>query len=115
MLAVVAVAFTTAHRATANEPFLSPKAKANQIRFAPSGSSANDPDLLKDRPFGNAKAWAQQHRAWAQQHSATTFPGTESTVDLVHGPRPTMSPKDPRYEQAARKLRESQYQAAPLK
>jgi len=104
--AVVAVTFTTASRATANEPFLSPRAKANQVHFAPSGSSINDPDLVKDRPFGNAKAWAQTHRA-------TTVHGTESTVDLVHGPRPTMSPKDPRYEQEARRLRE--LQVAPIK
>lgn len=108
MAAVAATAFTSVNRAQADEPFLSPRAKANQIHYAPSGSSINDPDLVKDRPAGNAKAWAQKHRA-------TTFPGTESTVDLVHGPRPTMSPKDPRYEQAARKLREAQYQVAPLK
>jgi hypothetical protein len=106
MMAVVAAALTTASRASAGEPFLSPRAKANQVHFAPSGSSINDPDLVKDRPAGNAKAWAQTHRF-------KTIPGTESTVDLVHGPRPTMSPKDPRYEQEARRLRE--VQVAPIK
>ena len=108
MAALVAAAFTTASRASADEPYLSPKAKANQIRVAPAGASANDVNLVTNRPAGNAKAWAQAQ-------SLKTAPGTGSTIDLAHGPRPTMSPKDPRYEQAARELRESQYQIAPLK
>jgi hypothetical protein len=108
MAALVAAAFTTASRANADEPFLSPRAKANQIRVAPAGTSANDVNLVTNRPAGNAKAWAQAQ-------SLRTVPSTSPTVDLAHGPRPTMSPKDPRYEQAARELRESQYQIAPLK
>ena len=106
MVVVVATAFTAVNRAQADEPFLSPRAKANQIRHAPSGSSINDPDLVKDRPAGNARAWAQTHRLQAT-------PGAASTVDLAHGPRPTISPKDPRYEQEARRLRE--LQVAPIK
>ena len=57
--AVVISAFATASHATADEPFLSPRAKANQPHYAPAGSSVNDVNLVTNRPAGNAKAWAQ--------------------------------------------------------
>lgn len=40
---------------------------------------------------------------------------TGPTVDYVHAPRPTMSPKDPRFESAWRANAEREFQVAPLK
>lgn len=37
------------------------------------------------------------------------------TVDYVHAPRPTMSPKDPRFEAAWQANAEREFQVAPLK
>lgn len=105
LAAAAAVAFTAISRAQAGEPLLSPRAKANQTRMV-SGASANDVNLATIRPAGNAKAWAQAQ-------SLKRMPSTGQTVDLAHGPRPTLSPKDPRYEQEARRLQE--VQIAPLK
>lgn len=105
LAAAVAVAFTAVNRAQADEPLLSPRAKANQTRIV-SGTAANDVNLATNRPTGNAKAWAQAQ-------SLKKVPSTGQTVDLAHGPRPTLSPKDPRYEQEARRLQE--VQIAPLK
>jgi hypothetical protein len=42
-------------------------------------------------------------------------PSTGRSIDLAHGPRPLLSPKDPRYETALRELRQQQFQVAPLK
>ena len=71
-VAVVLSAFATASQATADEPFLSPRAKANQPHYAPAGSSINSPDLVKDRPTGNAKAWEQTHRTRMEPSTAVT-------------------------------------------
>ena len=110
-LLVAAVAVVTLNATTsaqAAEPLLSPKAKAlaDSLRKVP--SAASDVNLLANRPIGNAKAWelAQSFRK---------VPSTGPSIDLAHGPRPTLSPKDPRYEQAARELRQQQFQVAPLK
>ena len=40
---------------------------------------------------------------------------TGPTIDYVHAPRPTMSPKDPRFEAAWRANAEKQFQVAPMK
>lgn len=94
--------------AQAAEPLLSPKAKAlaDSLRKVP--SAASDVNLATNRPVGNAKAWelAQSFRK---------VPSTGPSIDLAHGPRPTLSPKDPRYETALRELRQQQFQIAPLK
>ena len=105
LAAAVAVAFTAANRAQAGEPLLSPRAQANQPRMV-SGTSANDVNLATNRPAGNAKAWELAQ-------SLKKVPSTGQTIDLAHGPRPTLSPKDPRYEQEARRLQE--VQITPLK
>ena len=47
--------------------------------------------------------------------SLRKVPSASPSVDLAHGPRPTMSPKDPRYETALRELRTREFQVAPLK
>ena len=109
LLAAATVAVLTAvNAATAAEPLLSPKAKAlaDSLRTVP--STASTVDLTKDRPIGNAKAWELAR-------SFRTAPSTGPSVDLAHGPRPMLSPKDPRYEQVARELRESNFQVAPFK
>jgi hypothetical protein len=72
-VAVVLSAFATASQATADEAFLSPRAKANQPHYAPAGSSSvNDPDLVKDHPAGNAKAWEQTHRTRTEPSTVMT-------------------------------------------
>lgn len=40
---------------------------------------------------------------------------TGSTTDFAHAPRPTLSPKDPRYEAAWRANAERKFQIAPVK
>jgi len=107
LAAATAALLTTANSVSAGEPLLSPRAKANQIRVVP-GSSAHDVNLVTNRPTGNA-------RAWALAQSLRKVPGTGPSIDLAHGPRPLLSPKDPRYETALRKLRDSSFQVAPLK
>lgn len=107
LVTTAAVAALNSALATrADGPLLSPRASVNQI-FLVAGS-ANDPDLLQDRPIGNA-------RAWALAQDFRTVAGAGSNIDLVHGPTPLLSPKDPRYEQVAKALGQSQYQIAPLK
>ena len=58
--------------------------------------------------YGNAKA--QQIAA-----SLRKVPGTGPSIDLAHAQRPTMSPKDPRYEAALRANAEREFQIAPVK
>lgn len=52
-------------------------------------------------------------KAIAQAESLRKVPSTGPRIDLMHGPRPTLSPKDPRYDQELRRLLE--IQVAPLK
>ena len=109
LLAVAAAGiFTLAASAQAGEPLYSPKAKAlaDSLKKVPAVTS--DVNLALDRPAGNAKAWELAR-------SFRSVPSTGPSIDLAHGPRPLLSPKDPRYEQAARELRQQQFQVAPLK
>ncbi len=105
--ATVAVLIAVA-TASAAEPLHSPKGKAlaDSLRKVP--VVHNDVDLLKDHPLGNT-------RAWELARSFRTAPSTGPRVDLAHGPRPLLSPKDPRYDQALRELRATEFQVAPLK
>lgn len=92
---------------SAAEPFLSPKAKdlAGSVRVVPGNSSDNINRSLQDgSPKGREQAY-----------SLRRVQGTGSTVDLAHGQRPSVSPKDPRYEAAFRALRATEFQVAPLK
>jgi hypothetical protein len=103
--AVVTLSVTLS--AQAAEPLLSPKAKAlaDSLRKVP-GTTPDmiDRSVLPGTPKGRDLA-----------HSLRKVPSTGPSIDLAHGPRPTLSPKDPRYEQAARELRQQQFQVAPLK
>ena len=107
LAAAVAVAFIAVNRAQAAEPLLSPRAKANQIRVVRS-TSASDVNLATNRPVGNAKAWALAQ-------SLKKVPSSGDNIDLAHAPRPTMSPRDPRYETALRENATKNFQVAPLK
>jgi hypothetical protein len=104
MAAVVAVALSMVNYAKADGAFLSPRAQGNQIQIV-AGSSVDASNPLTNRPTGNV-------RGSASARSLATTPGMDTT-DLASGPRPTMSPKDPRYAQALQELRE--VQIAPLK
>jgi hypothetical protein len=107
-LAAAAVAVLTAfNAASAAEPLVSPKAKAlaDSLRTVP-GSTMDmiDRSVLSGSPKGRELAY-----------SLRKIPSTGPSVDLAHGPRPVLSPKDPRYEATLRELRTSEFQVAPLK
>ena len=91
----------------AEQPLLSPRLQSIQIRVVP-GSSVNDPNLVANLPNGNG-------RAWEHARSRRTVPLQGPQIDLAHGPRPTLAPKDPRYEQVFRELSQERVQIAPLK
>jgi hypothetical protein len=108
LLAAATVAVLTAFNASsAEEPLLSPKAKAlaDSLRTVP-GSTMDmiDRSVLPGSPKGRELAY-----------SLRKVPRTGPSVDLAHGPRPLLSPKDPRYDTTLRELRASEFQVAPLK
>lgn len=105
-MSALAVALYAADSIRADEPLLSPRAKANQIRVV-KRSATQDPNLLALLPIGNAKGWALVQ-------SLRTVPKTGSDVDLANS-RPLLSPKDPRYETAQRASVTQQFQVAPIK
>ena len=89
------------------EPLMSPKAKelAYSLRKVP-GTTPDmiDRSVLPGTPKGRELAY-----------SLRKVPSTGPSVDLAHGPRPLLSPKDPRYESALRELRAKEFYVAPLK
>ena len=107
--AAAVVTLNATFSAQAGEPLYSPKAKAlaDSLRKVP-GMSMNEPNLATNRPNGNAKAWELAQ-------SLRKVPSTGPSVDLVHAPRPTLSPKDPRFETAWRENAVKDFQIAPLK
>ena len=108
LVLAVAVAgiFTLVAGASASEPLLSPKAKelADSLRKVP----GTTPDMI-DR---SVKAGSS--KAIELANSLRKLPSTASTVDRVHAPRPTLSPKDPRFETAWRE-NVKEFQIAPVK
>ena len=109
LLAVATLAaLTVVNTGSSAEPLHSPKAKALADSLNKARAIHGDVDLTKDRPMGNAKAWALAR-------SFRTVPGTGPSVDLAHGPRPLLSPKDPRYQTVLRELRAREFQVAPVK
>ena len=89
--AVVALNLT----ARASEPVFSPKAAQLHHELRKVASMPSSVDLAKGRPAGTARAWSL-----AQDFRKISSAGTD--VDLAHAPRPILSPKDPRFEQALR-------------
>lgn len=108
LVVVAVVAVSATFSAKAGEPLYSPKAKelAYSLRKVPSVPSAVN--LATNRPIGNAKAWDLAQ-------SLRKVPSTGSSIDLAHAPRPTMSPKDPRFEAAWHANAEREFQVAPVK
>jgi hypothetical protein len=111
----VASAFTFAMSARAGDALQSPKAQdqaASLKKVAGGGCSATSAccsaSAATDRPAGNA-------RAWEQAQSLKRVAGTDTSVNLTQAPRPTLSPKDPRYEAALRANASAAVQVAPLK
>jgi hypothetical protein len=105
--AAVATLTLTASAQTAG-PLFSPRGAdlRHELRKAPSAPS--DIDLTKDRPNGNARG-AEHAR------SLRTVPSSGRSIDLAHAPRPTLSPRDPRFESAWRENAIEQFQVAPVK
>jgi hypothetical protein len=103
--AVVTLNLTQPVRAA--DPVLAPRAAQlwHDLRKVP---ATTEVDLAKDHATGGAKA-----RELA--HSLRRVPASGSDVNLAHGPRPTLSPKDPRYEMVLRENALQQLQVAPLK
>jgi hypothetical protein len=90
----------------ADEPLLSPRAKAHQSPLLKSPVK-QDPDLLANRPKGNA-------RGWQVLQSIRTIPYTGPEIDLAHA-QPNFSPKDPRFEAAQRENAAQKFQVALVK
>lgn len=103
LLLAVAIAgvFTLATSANAGSP--KGDALADSLRKVP----GTTPDML-DRSVKPGSP-----KALALAESLREVPSAGPTVDLAHGPRPMLSPRDPRYDQEARRLQE--VQLAPLK
>jgi len=107
LLAATVVVLTSLNVASAAEPLLSPKAKALADSLLPPPGITTD---MMDRsiPPGSPKG-----RELA--YSLRKVPSTGPRVNLVRGPRPVLSPKDPRYETAVHELRATEFQVAPMK
>lgn len=108
LLAAATVALlTVVNTASAAEPLHSPKGKAlaDSLRTVPGSTT----DMI-DRSVGPGSPKGRE-----LAYSLRKVPSTGPSVDLAHGPRPLLSPKDPRYETALRELRAKEFQVAPLK
>ncbi|MBN9688634.1 MAG: hypothetical protein J0M24_00215 [Verrucomicrobia bacterium] len=107
LLAATVAVFAAVTTASATEPLHSPKGKAlaDSLRTVP-GSTTDMIDrlVLPGSPKGRDLVY-----------SLRKIPNTGQSVDLAHGPRPTMSPKDPGFETALRELRAKEFYVAPLK
>ena len=112
LLLAVAVGgvLTLAASARAGDTVMSPRAKAqaDSLKTVPADSTADTID--RSLKSGSPKAIAQAG-------SQTVVSSTNQSLDLANAPRPTMSPKDPRYDTALREnaARQSEIQIAPLK
>ncbi len=105
LAAATAALLIAVNTVSADEPLLSPRAKANLARTVPGVTEDKlDRSLQPGSPKGREMAY-----------SLRMVPSTGPSVDLAHGPRPSLSPKDPRYETALRELRAKEFQVAPLK
>ena len=108
LLAAATLAILTAvNPAAAAEPLHSPKGKAlaDSLRTVPGSTT----DMI-DRSVGPGSPKGRE-----LAYSLRKVPSTGPSVDLAHGPRPLLSPKDPRYETALRELRAKEFYVAPLK
>ena len=106
-LLLLAAVATFASVANADNAYLSPKAR--QLARDSRKVSGTTMDVL-DRSIKSGSP-----KGIAMAESLRTVSSAGPSIDLAHGPRPTLSPKDPRYDQALRELRQAQFQVAPLK
>lgn len=107
LLAATVAFLTVVNTSSAAEPLYSPRGKAiaDSLRTVPgSTTDMTDRSVLSGTPKGRDLAY-----------SLRKVPSTGPSVDLARGPRPHLSPKDPRYETALRELRAREFQVAPLK
>jgi hypothetical protein len=107
ILAAAVATLTFTSGVYAGDAVLSPRAKEMQ------DSLRKVPGTTMDMTDRSAKVGSPKAQDLA--HSLRKIPSTGPGIDLAHGPRPTLSPKDSRYETALRELRQSQFQVAPLK
>ena len=97
--------------AQASDILLSPRGQAEaNSQLKASTPSNNDPNLITNRPAGNAKAWELAQ-------SFKKVPGTNNDINLAGASRPSLSPKNPGFEAAwrANAVRNYSVQVAPLK
>ena len=107
LLAAVTAIATFAGVAKADDAYLSPKARQLKEDFR------KVPGTTTDKLDRSVKSGSPKGIEFSA--SLRTVPSTGPSIDLAHGPRPLLSPKDPRYDQALRELRQTQFQVAPLK
>lgn len=111
LILAVAVAgvLTFAPNSRAGDVVMSPRAKemADSLRRVP----GTTPDMI-DRSIQSGTP-----RSRELAYSLRKVPSTGPSIDLAHAPRPTLSPKDSRYETALREnaAKQLEIQVAPLK
>jgi hypothetical protein len=103
LLVAVASVFTVAASAIAG----SPKGDSQALKIAPDAT----PDMI-DRSLKSASP-----KGISLVQSFHNVSSSGPSVDLARAARPTMSPKDPRYETALREnaAQQAEIQVAPLK
>ncbi len=108
LFAVAAAAiFTLTASANAGEALLSPRAKEQ------ADSLKKVPGMTTDMVDRSIQPGTPRSRELA--YSLRTVPSTGPSIDLAHAQRPTLSPRDPRFETALRANAEREFQVAPLK
>ena len=107
LLTAVTATITLAGSALAGDAVLSPKAKElrNSVRRVSGITEDRIDRSLKSVSPKVAELEASYHRV----------PAAGPTIDLAHAQRPTMAPKDPRFETAWRRNATAEFQVAPLK
>jgi hypothetical protein len=109
LLIVVAAAGICALAASANadESLQSPKAKS---LAAPAIKASGTTAQTEVRPVN-----AGSPKGLALAHELRKVPGGGVSADLAHAQRPTLSPKDPRFDAAWRANASKEFQIAPVK
>jgi hypothetical protein len=106
-LIAAAAAATLIAAVQAGEPLLSPRAA--QLRYELRKVPGTTPDMI-DRAIQPGSP-----RSRDLGYSLRKVPSTGPSIDLAHAPRPTMSPKDPRFEAVWRENAIRQFKVAPVK
>ena len=108
LLTAAVVAIGATFSAKAGEPLYSPKAKEQAASLRKVPTAQNELNLAANLPYGNAKALEIAQ-------SIRKVPGTNNDFDLVHATRPSLAPKDPRFDIAWRENATREFQIAPTK